>query len=558
MLFLSDGWGVFQDGYDCLDWVVAQRWCNGRIGMVGASAPGMTQYFAAGALHPNLECIAPILAGPSIYHHVAYNNGCFRKVLVENWLSGVGALHLADTVAAHPDYDSMWSVVNLAEKWDSVNVPAFHLSGWYDMYTDGQIEAFCEMQARFGNQRLLIGPWGHGSAFGSRNQGDLVYPSNVEFSDDDIILMAIGWYNYWLNDDTLGPVEPPILYYLTGDCDIADTTHWNRWIPAYDWPPPEMEYKSYYIGDSGVLDTLLPTGDGVDTIVYDPADPCPTIGGREYIGLTTGYGPKDQRVMESRSDVLVYQTAPLPEPMEVVGKLWFILYGASNRIDTDFAVRITDIYPDGRSILMTDNIIMARHRHGLTTEDFLVPGQPDTFEIDLWSIAHVFNAGHRIGVLISSSNYPRFEKNPNTGATFMRDDPTMLVATNTVFRSSDMASKLLLPVVPWNPHFICEGTAIPDKIKLCSFPNPFNSSVLLSIELENNKYSGSNEFSGPIQLSLFDMAGRLVRDMLIESMVENGRAEVSWVPAGDVSTGVYLLRAEYDGKTYSTNIVYIK
>ena len=448
MVFLTDGWGNLQDGYDAIEWIASQWWCNDDIGMVGASAHGMTQYYAAGALPPHLVTCAPMIAAPSLYRDCAFTGGEFRKALVESWLNGVGTPWLIDSVCYHPNYENMWAVVDLSQRYNVANYPMFHIDGWYDMYTDGVLEAFSELQSRYHNQKLYIGPWGHGDAWGSRNQGDLVYPSNAEMSELDFMNMLLEWYNYWMQDSSGIVLNPKVKFYLMGDCDSQDTTMWNHWVEADTWPLPQVQYVRFYLKSNGLLDSIAPAIEAIDTFQYDPADPCTTYGGREFVGLTHGYGPINQNPIENRSDVLVFSTPPLPSPLTVIGKLKFILYAASDCYDTDWTVRVSDVYPDGRSILVTDNILKARHRHGFDREDSLVPNVPDTFNIDLWSTAQVFNTGHRLRVIISSSNYPRYETNPNTGAPFIRNDPVFITATQKVYRTPAMPSHLLLPIIP--------------------------------------------------------------------------------------------------------------
>ncbi len=564
MVFLTDGWGDLQDGYDCIEWVVEQPWCNGKVGMMGASAPGMTQYMAAGAMHPNLTMICPILAGPSMFHHVAYQGGVFRKVLVENWLTGISTPWLIDTVANHYHYDSLWAQVDLTTLYDSVEVPTFHIAAWFDMYTDGQIEAFQRMNAIHGNNKLLIAPCGHGDAVGTVEQGDLVFPPNALVGETELINIARNWYDYWLYDSPTGIMdEPAVQYYLTGDCDTEDTTLFNRWMFSDVWPPEGTEYVEFYLHKSGLLDTLQPMTASADSFIYDPEDPSPTIGGREFIGMDAiGYGPKDQApLVESRPDVLIYSTPILDEPMSVTGKIKLILHAESNRIDTDFAVRVTDVYPDGRSILMTDGILRARFRNGLDSETFLTPGVPDTFEIDAWSIGHVFNTGHRIRIVISSSNYPRFSKNPNTGAPFVRDDPTTLIAENIVHMSPEMPSHLLLPISPLIPAQIAETGALPENIAVQSYPNPFNSSCRISIE------SGEH---GVESVDIYDVAGRIVKRLVADGSgenliasessagIKNNLVEYTWAPDENLPSGVYLIRAKTADRMISARVMYLK
>ncbi|MCK5832286.1 CocE/NonD family hydrolase [bacterium] len=550
MVFLSDAWGPLKDGYDCIQWISEQSWCDGHIGMFGASAPGMTQYMAAGAMHPELDCIVPIMAGPSMYHHVAYNGGALRRVLVEEWLDDIGAPTLIDTIANHPNYDTLWQAVDLSLKYDSLELPSYHVTGWYDMYTDGQIEAFQRMQAAFGNQKIIIAPIGHGDAVGTVHQGDLYYPPNAEVSEEDLTLIAVEWYGYWLKGEASGIMsEPPVRFYLTGDCDTDDTLTWNRWINIDQWPPVGMTYKEYYLKNEGSLDTIAPITETIDTFIYDPDYPCPTIGGREYIGLSTGYGPKNQNIIESRSDVLIYTTAVLEETLFVCGKVRMILYGASDRFDTDWTVRLTDVYPDGRSILMTDNVLQGRHRHGLDVVDSLEPGVPDTFDIDVWSIGHVFNAGHKVRVIISSSNHPRFERNANNGGPFMVDDPFTFTATNCVYRTPELASHLLLPVVSFESFGIDEQiTELPKSINIMAHPNPFNSAITLT-------FQGINSI---VNAQIFDLSGRLIANLTSPSIGTDNSTSIIWEPSEGIGSGIYLVRVDAGGYSTTARLVYLK
>ncbi|MCD6502586.1 CocE/NonD family hydrolase, partial [bacterium] len=438
-------------------------------------------------------------------------------------------------------------------------LPCYHVTGWYDMYTDGQIEAFQAMQASCGNQKIIIAPIGHGDAVGTTHQGDLVYPDNAMVSEDDLTLLAIDWYARWLKGDTTGIMsDPPVLFYLTGDCDVADTNTWNRWVYSDQWPPVGMTYVPYYLGD-GTLDTILPSTSGIDSFEYDPDDPCPTIGGREFIGLTTGYGPKDQSVIEGRSDVLIYTTPVLEDTLFVCGKLRMILYGASDRFDTDWAIRVTDVYPDGRSILMTDNILQARHRHGFDRVDSLIPGVPDSFNIDVWSIGHAFNAGHRIRLIVSSSNYPRFERNANNGGPFVVDDPFTMVATNSVYRTPEMASRLLLPVVPNTTFPVAESriASRPEKITIMAYPNPFNSAVNISL---SGGVGASNARTGQVGIEIYDISGRLVADLPVTNCGSPQFVPTPqiWQPEKSVGSGIYLVRARMGDNNITKRIVYLK
>ncbi len=551
MLFLSDGWGTLQDGYDAIGWIASQIWSNRKIAMLGASAHGMTQYYAAGALPPRLVCCAPIVAGPSLYHHVAYGGGEFRKALVETWVNNQGFPWLIDTIANHPNYDTIfWGCVDLSRRYNQCTYPMYHIDGWYDMYTDGVLEAFSELQKRHHNQKLFVGPWGHGDMWNVRQQGDLTYPPNSVVDDSFFIFQILRWYDYWLKGDSNSITQPRVKFYLMGDCDTQDTTIWNRWITADTWPLRSMKYQNYYLRRNGLLDTIMPqSAEKTDTFNYDPRNPCPTIGGREFIGIPGGYGPKDQRPIEGRSDVVVYTTPVLNQPLAVIGKLRMVLYASSNRRDTDWAVRVSDVYPDGRSILVTDHILMARHRHGLEREDLLTPNIPDTFNIDLWSTALVFNRNHRIRVSITSSNYPRFERNPNTGNPFRRNDTlNTLVATNVIYHTPQLPSHLLLPIVPIN---MLEAKEVnqqkllkPEGLQL-HVTSPTKRPII-EISAPTNTF---------IELSLFEISGRKIARIYRGLLPAEHH---QFLLKGNIPAGVYFIQLKTRGSVEIKKIVIIK
>ncbi len=555
LIFMSDGWGPLRDGFDTIEWLAAwDSVCNGKIGMVGASAPGMTQYYATGSHPPALDVVAPMVAGPSVYHHVAFNGGVYRKALVETWLNGVGNPWLIDTVCNHPNYDEVWSWIDLTSRWDSAGFPMYHISGWFDLYTDGQLEAFSELQARFGKQKLFVGPWGHYN-FGGTEQGDLVFPPNAQLDNSYALGQLVRWYNYFLLDDTLNGIldEPPVRFYLMGDCDTQDTTYWNKWVDADTWPLPEMSYKNFYLRADGLLDTLPPvTQEQPDTFLYDPLDPTPTIGGREYIGIPYdtltglgGYGPRKQNPIENRPDVLVYTTPPLTTPLVVIGKVKMVLFASSDRYDTDFAIRVTDVYPDGRSILMTDGILMARHRHSLSQVDSLVPGVPDTFNIDVWSTANVFNVGHRFRVIISSSNYPRFERNPNHGGPFQPDDTlNALVATNVIYHTPAMPSHLCVPVLPFPYPGIRERQICKDQDAFLKMPSISRAPYVQFILTKDSD----------VEVNLYDIVGRRVMQ-IHQGKLSEGLHKLQFSPN---AAGVYFISFEVEKRRIVRKLVFIK
>jgi putative CocE/NonD family hydrolase len=235
--------------------------------------------------------------------------------------------------------------------------------------------------------------------------------------------------------------EKPVHYYVMGDPTDKNAPG-NFWRDADNWPPPATPRPYYLQADGKLVASKKSDGEGRKSYRYDPARPVPTIGGAE---LGEDIGPKDQRKVESRSDVLVFSTDVLTDPVEVTGGVTAKLYVSSNCPDTDFTVKLTDVYPDGRSMLVTDGILRARFRESLAREEFLEPGKIYEVTVDLWSTSVVFNRGHKIRVAVSSSNAPRFDPNPNTGHVF-RADKERRVATNTIYFSKQYPSRILLPI----------------------------------------------------------------------------------------------------------------
>ena len=286
---------------------------------------------------------------------------------------------------------------------------------------------------------------------------------------------------------------------------------------------------------------IPPSITAIDSFQYDPSDPCPSYGGKESWYLNHGYGPINNQPIEGRPDVLLFSTPVLTEPLCVIGKIWFTLYGASDCYDTDWTIRVTDVYPDGRSILITDGILMARHRHGFNIEDSLVPGVPDTFNIDVGSTANVFAPGHRLRVIISSSNYPRFEKNPNTGAPFMRNDPNFVTATNSVYRSAAMPSHLILPVYPGIPGVEEHITDHQVATMLHINPNPFTHTTNIRFMIHDSRFRIGNP-----ELSIYDATGRLVKSFDLGSCIMDRGSAISWDGTDQANrqlgSGVYFVK----------------
>ncbi len=436
------------DGPDTLSWIAEQPWSNGKVATFGGSALGITQYMTAGANPSQLACQYIQVATPDMYTHAMYPGGEFRKNLVEEWLKNQGSTYVLPELWDHENYTmDYWTNISLADKWDQVNVPAIHIGGWYDIFTQGTIDGFLGYQHQGGpgaqgKSKLILGPWTHGGA-GITKQGELTYPDN----SIDNFSQALFWQ--MVNEYTMdGPTDydtwPAVTYYVMGDVTDPNASG-NEWRYADDWPIPFIE-RAWYLQTDGSLQTSIPTDEQQFSYYYDPTNPVPTVGGGN---LNIPAGPFDQRSVENRSDVLVFTSPVLEQPYEATGSIKAQLFVSSDCPDTDFTVKLTDVYPDGRSMLITDGILRMRNRNGFDHWELMEPGTIYQVDVDLWSTSYVWNTGHQIRIAISSSNYPRCLNNPNAAEGIYKNT-TSTIAQNSLYVDNIRCSCLLLPEIPLN------------------------------------------------------------------------------------------------------------
>ena len=438
-VFLHGGWGEHQDGYDTVEWIAKQSWCNGKVGAFGISAAGIAINMMAPSRPPHLVCLYVSVAFSSMYHHSTYQGGAFRKALVENWLNG-NKFHprSLEIIREHPDYDDFWRSISPEEVMGRVNVPAMYVGGWYDIFSAGTINSFSIVQHKGGagargNCRLVMEPYGHGSS------NELTFPNSGSPATADIFR----WFDTWMKNDGKDADKIPVVhYYVMGDPDDKSSTG-NEWRTADDWPIPAKMSPFYFCADGTLRQRRVRKKDVSLSYKYDPKDPVATIGGAN---LTISKGPRDQRKVENRPDVLLFTSEKLDKYIEITGSVRVKLWASSSAADTDFTAKLCDVYPDGRSMIVLDGIIRARHRNSMETSELMKPGRIYEFDIDLWSTSLVFSPGHSIRVAISSSNAPRFEPNPNTGKISGKDDKT-IIATNRIYLDAERPSHIFLPVI---------------------------------------------------------------------------------------------------------------
>ncbi|MBD3163378.1 MAG: CocE/NonD family hydrolase [Candidatus Eisenbacteria bacterium] len=556
-MFRDDGWGPdHTDGLDTVEWILAQPWCNGDVGTLGGSARGITQNALAGALPDSVRCMYVVVAPSDMYAHAVFPGGALRQYDIEGWLTGQGSTHMIDSIYAHPNYDEWWTWGNAKTRHHLETIPTYQVAGWYDLFLQGNIDSFTGLQygggdGAIGNQKLLIGPWSHGS-MGGGSVGELFYPDAGFATPEALIGTQSEWFLHWLNGIPHDIMDlPPVAYYMMGDGDDPGAPG-NEWRAVDAWPPPARP-TAFYLRAGGRLDPDPPgSSEAPDVYAYDPLDPVPTLGGGNLILPS---GPYDQRPVLERDDVLVYQTDPLETPIEVAGPVEVVLHASSDRLDTDFTAKLCDVYPDGRVMLVCDGIIRARHRNGMDREDQLEPGAVYAFTIDLWSTGIAFNAGHRILLAVSSSNHPRFDANPNTGEPFM-EHTTTLVATNAVHHAPGAASHLTLPVLLEPAGAEQETVALPPSgriLSLSATPNPASPLTLIRFALAE---------PGAVRLDVYDPAGRRVRSVLPTASLPGGRHAARWDGTDDrghsVPSGTYFLLLEAEGETRSARVMLIR
>ncbi len=441
----------YKDGVDTIKWILDQSWCNGKIASVGASALAINQYFYAGMKgaydgEDGLKAQSIWFSVPDLYLD-GIMEGCFRYDLVVNWIQATAPdnwRYQLDTIfdlidsknLSSPEYQAT-TLNGETTKWENINVRSLFVAGWYDCFLGGSLRGYMgynENGTKYArdHQKLIVGPWTHVAVY-TTQQGELNYPSNSIG-----ITNILDWESQIL-DEGLRGVEKDIwdqdrvAYYLMGDVDDSNADA-NYWKYAEDWPL-DYNWNKWYFGVDEDGDHVVVDDDsdlaGLENITYsyDPRDPCPTIGGNNLGGNP---GPRDQSLIEERDDVIVFTSEELEEPYTIEGDLKVQLFFSSDCNDTDFIVRLCDVYPDGRSMLIIDGARMARLRESMYSEAFITPGNEYNMTINLFSTAYQFNEGHRIRISVTSSNYPRFAINPNTGGSITESYTRSKVAENTI------------------------------------------------------------------------------------------------------------------------------
>ncbi len=401
--FLSD----YLDGPTTVDWIVEQPWCDGEVSMWGGSALGIPVYLMAPYAPEAMTCHAVAIATPDVFEHGVFHGGVFKQNDVETWTGRVEASVKLAELEDHRLCDEFWDPLRVVDQGHQIALPALHMGGWFDVFTQGTIAGYetyrqSEDPWAADRQYLVIGPWEH-LGLGQAKAGQLTFPDGETHG---IFEVAFPWLAFCHGGDD--PGWPRVRYYTMGDTSNPEAPG-NVWREADDWPL-ESEEIPLYVAEGGQLAWSGPGADVELVFPFDPADPSPTKGGRNLKGKA---GPLDQAAVEARGDALVLSTEVLDVPVEVTGRVFASLLVTTPADDADVSVRLTDVYPDGRSMLVTEGIQRLSLREGCDHFVDVEPGAAHRVEVDLWSTSYIFDAGHRIRAVVTGSNHPRYELNPS-------------------------------------------------------------------------------------------------------------------------------------------------
>lgn len=489
------------DGYDTVQWAATLPGSDGKVGMYGSSYVGATQWLAATASPPALRAIVPANTASDYYDGWTYEDGAFRLHFIENWMmvdlawdaaTSRGDWKTADRLTKefksitrwmsyrpyidfppfrpagkdiapyffdairHPTYDGYWRKFSIQSRYDCVKVPVLAFGGWYDTFLNGGLRNFMGMRKSGGSamarkdQRIVIGPWDH---IGWGRPGSVESPrleAIGEVADSSINELTIKWFDHFLKGVDNGVATGPRVDYFTmGE---------NRWHTASAWPLPHTRYETWYLASGGHAASIF--GDGVlmpgrqgsqsppDKFVYEPWDPVPSVGGHSCCDWRRGaMGQFDQSQKEIRPDILVYTSGQLTRPLTVTGPISVSLYASSSATDTDFTAELIDVYPDGSAVNLNNGILDVRFRDSLSEPTAIVPGQIYRYTIHVWPTSNLFAAGHRIRLEISSSDFPQFAPNPNTGDVF-GTSTRWRSAEQVIYHDAAHPSAIVLPVIP--------------------------------------------------------------------------------------------------------------
>jgi putative CocE/NonD family hydrolase len=494
--FASDGeFALFvneaEDGYDAVEWAAGLPGSTGDVGTFGQSYDAMCQYLLLPLRPPHLRTAIPSTGPISYFDHGVYTSGALNLAWMLHWVvvnlvlkgrDGERALKELRDVVLHPDDrakrrmdpawfahrpladwgdrlaeyapyfadyirhgtdDEFWQELDLRRHFAEVDIPMLHVSSWYDGFQKGPTAAYAGVRehgrsaaARDG-QTLIMGPWAH-TIYTDVSSGKAGEVDFGPHAPQDMHTIELDWFARYLKRDAAAPAQPAVRIFVMGP---------NEWRDEAEWPLARTRYTPLYLRAGGGLSWAEPPADEQpDTFRYDPQDPVPTIGGHLLGVYGVPNGPFDQRPTLDRPDVLVFDGEPVQTALEITGPVTTVLHASSSATDTDFVVKLIDVAPDGYAHPISHGILRARFRTSQAEPELLEPGRVYELTVDMYALSHVVAVGHRLRVHVTSSDFPQWDANPNTGATFGSDAETA-VADQTVFHDAVRPSHVVLPVI---------------------------------------------------------------------------------------------------------------
>lgn len=509
-----------EDGYDAVEWIAAQSWCNGKVGTWGLSALGVVQFQTAREKPPHLVCAVPMVASPQTRYHQYFPGGVALPEFLETLNSLFnGAFTL---IAQNPYYNFVWQLAESTTFYpEEIEIPMLHIGGWFDHNTEDNFiwfNAMRDVSPAADKQWLLMGPWTHGG-FGSAMQGELSFPQAMQTHNE---VANAFFLHYLLDEDNGWESTPRVMYFQMGD---------NVWLEDETFPPVEgITMSQFYLRDDMSLSLENGLSAQSASFQYDPNDSSPTIGGKT-LSDELPQGPYDQSIdVESRNDNLIFTTPVLTEDIVLKGQVKVHLFVSSDRPDTDIALRLTEVYPDGRSMALGQISQRMRFRSGYTMADesFMQPGQMYEIAMTFDQLANTFKAGNRIRLIITSSNYPWFNRNANTDGEMYPSNNldtlvNPLIARNMIHMQGAFPSRIILPVAqaPSALHYVTPAA-------FTIVPNPAHESVILK-----NVSPGAVAF-------VYDMTGIEVERFIIHDHQQLFSVQ-------HLNTGMYILKISDHG-----------
>ena len=463
-----------QDGYDTLDWIAAQPWCNGAIGMTGESYYGYTQWAVAPLNHPNLKCIVPGNTAANIYRDWVFNHHVLNQKALGTWAPEMNSRHYANFFHIDPRHlpivdipddagipcnyyrdwikhstrDSYWDSFTVDQKYGEIKIPMLNWGGWYDVMLMGALHDWQGMRDNASsdtireNQWLILSPTDHETTPMFTGKIGPVEVGPSAWSYDQIQYFM----DYYLKGIDNGLKQKPrVKLFVIGD---------NEWRYENEWPLARTVYTKYFLHSQGKANTLQGNGslskieegnDPPDSYVYDPNNPVSVTLETDLWNLAKTL--KDRRSVEEREDILVYTSPELEKEIEITGPINATVFAASTAKDTDFTATLIDVFPDGYAHLIQEGIVRARYRNPEAGASLIEPGKVYEYHIDLWATSFVVKAGHKLRVEISSSNFDRFDRNTNTAGEYGFEEH-VINATQTIYHSSEFPSHITLPIIP--------------------------------------------------------------------------------------------------------------